>query len=80
VVPLIVGRALNRAGVIRPSRGAAHLFRHSVATSMLRHGPSLYDIGRLLRHRSIETTQVYAKVDVSALNAIAQPWPEVSSC
>jgi integrase/recombinase XerD len=80
VVPLIVGRALDRAGVVRPSRGAAHLLRHSVATSMLRQGASLQDIGALLRHRSIETTQIYAKVDVTALQQISQPWPEVPSC
>jgi len=76
----IVARALQRAGITRPSRGAAHLLRHSVATSMLREGASLQDIGALLRHRSIETTQIYAKVDVTALQSIAQPWPEVQSC
>jgi len=75
----IVARALQRAGINRPSRGAAHLLRHSVATSMLRQGASLQDIGALLRHRSIETTQIYAKVDVTALQSIAQPWPEVQS-
>jgi site-specific recombinase XerD len=80
VVPLIVGRALDRAGVTRPSRGAAHLLRHSIATSMLRQGASLQDIGALLRHQSIETTQIYAKVDVTALRQIAQPWPEVLPC
>lgn len=80
VVPLIVGRALDRAGVVRPTRGAAHLLRHSVATSMLRHGASLQDIATLLRHQSIDTTQIYAKVDVLALRQIAQPWPEVSPC
>ena len=47
---------------------------------MLREGASLQDIGALLRHRSIETTQIYAKVDVTALQSIAQPWPEVQSC
>jgi site-specific recombinase XerD len=79
-VSVIVGRAFCRAGVTRPSRGAAHLLRHSVATSMLRHGASLDDVAALLRHRSIATTQIYAKVDVTSLNAIAQPWPEVPSC
>lgn len=80
-VSVIVGRAFARAAVTRPSRGAAHLLRHSVAASMLRHGASLQDIAVLLRHRSIETTQIYAKVDVTALRQIAQPWPaEVSSC
>jgi integrase/recombinase XerD len=76
-VSVIVDRALRRAGVARPSRGAAHLLRHSVATSMLRHGACLKDVAALLRHQSIATTQIYAKVDVSALQAIAQPWPQV---
>jgi site-specific recombinase XerD len=79
-VSVIVGRALRRAGVARPSRGAAHLLRHSVATSMLREGASLQDIAAILRHRSIQTTQIYAKVNVTALRSIAQPWPEVPSC
>jgi integrase/recombinase XerD len=79
-VSVIVDRALRRAGVARPSRGAAHLLRHSVATSMLRQGASLQDIAAILRHHSIETTQIYAKVDVVALQQIAQPWPEVQPC
>src|SRR5262249_20992750 len=76
----VVDRALRRAGVTRPSRGAAHLLRHSLATSMLREGGSLQDIAAVLRHRSIETTQIYAKVDVLALQSIAQPWPKVKPC
>lgn len=79
-VSVIVGRALARARVTRPSRGAAHLLRHSVATSMLRHGASLQDVAALLRHRSVTTTEIYAKVDVTALGRIAQPWPEVQPC
>jgi site-specific recombinase XerD len=79
-VSVIVACALRRAGVARPSRGAAHLLRHSVATSMLRHGASLRDVAALLRHQSITTTQIYAKVDVTALQAIAQPWPEAQPC
>jgi site-specific recombinase XerD len=47
---------------------------------MLRKGASLQDIAAILRHRSIETTQIYAKVDVTTLRQIAQPWPEVQSC
>src|SRR5262249_12872918 len=79
-VSVIVDRALSRAGVTRPSRGAAPLLRHSLATSMLREGGSLQDIAAVLRHRSIQTTQIYAKVDVTALQSIAQPWPEVQPC
>ena len=79
-VSVIVDRAFARAGVTRPSRGAAHLLRHSVATSMLRHGASLQDVAALLRHQSVTTTEIYAKVDVTALRTIAQPWPEVQPC
>jgi site-specific recombinase XerD len=46
---------------------------------MLRHGASLQDVAALLRHQSITTTEIYAKVDVNALRTIAQPWPEVPS-
>lgn len=79
-VSVIVDRAMRRAGVTPPGRGAAHLLRHSVATSLLRQGASLQDISTLLRHRSLQTTQIYAKVDVSTLHQIAQPWPEVQPC
>jgi site-specific recombinase XerD len=79
-VSVIVANAIRRTGIARPSRGAAHLLRHSLASSMLRNGASLQEISVLLRHRSIETTQIYAKVDIAALGEIAQPWPEVPSC
>jgi site-specific recombinase XerD len=79
-ISAIVIRAMRRAGVVCPSRGAAHVLRHSLATAMLRHGASLQEIATVLRHRSIETTEIYAKVNVTALQQIAQPWPEVQPC
>lgn len=79
-VSVIVERAMQRADVTCQSRGAAHVLRHSAASSMLRQGASLQDVADILRHHSIETTQIYAKVDVSALRQIAQPWPEVQPC
>jgi site-specific recombinase XerD len=78
-VSTIVARAIQRAGVIAPSKGA-HLLRHSAATEMLRQGLSLEDIGAILRHRSAETTAHYAKVDLAALRKVTQPWPEETSC
>jgi len=79
-ISVIVAQAMRRAGVRCPSRGAAHVLRHSLASSMLRQGASLQEIAVVLRHRSIATTEIYAKVDVVALRQIAQPWPEVTSC
>lgn len=74
----VVKRALKRAGVKSPAKGA-HLLRHTAATEMLRHGVPLDQIGLVLRHRSIDTTAYYAKVDVALLKQVAQPWPEVNS-
>jgi site-specific recombinase XerD len=72
----VVKRALKRAKVSSPAKGA-HLLRHTAATEMLRHGLPLEQIGMVLRHRGIDTTAYYAKVDVALLKRIAQPWPEV---
>lgn len=70
----IVRRALVRAELHPPSTGA-HLFRHSLATEMLRRGASLAEIGEILRHRHPDTTAIYAKVNFKALRAVAPPWP-----
>jgi site-specific recombinase XerD len=79
-VSAIVARAMRRVGIDCSKRGAAHILRHSVASSMLRQGVSLQDIAGVLRHRSLLTTEIYAKVDVLTLWQIAQPWPEVKAC
>jgi integrase/recombinase XerD len=70
----VVCRALKRAG-LNPQFKGAHLLRHSLATDLLRRGASLVEIGQLLRHSQPNTTQIYAKVDIAALRAIALPWP-----
>lgn len=70
----VVARALVRAGVDAPHTGA-HLFRHTLATAMLRQGASLAEIGELLRHQSPQTTAISAKVDLAALRTLAALWP-----
>lgn len=70
----IVRRALERADIASPRKGA-HLLRHSLASEMLRKGGSLAEIGQVLRHRSVDTTAIYAKVDLVAMRALARPWP-----
>jgi site-specific recombinase XerD len=73
-VSRLVGTAIRRAGVRAPSHGA-HVLRHSAASSMLREGASLEEIGSVLRHASIETTLIYAKVDCELLRMVVAPWP-----
>jgi site-specific recombinase XerD len=73
-VTTIVARALVRAGLAPAMRGA-HLLRHSLATTMVRRGASLTEIGQVLRHRSPNTTEIYAKLDFDALRDVAMPWP-----
>ncbi len=69
----VIRRALKRAR-LNPTFKGAHLMRHSLATDMLRRGASLREIGQLLRHVEPTTTQIYAKVDITALRRIALPW------
>jgi site-specific recombinase XerD len=73
-VSSIVRRALKRAHLNPPHQGA-HILRHSLATKMLGEGVSLFQIGQVLRHASIQTTEIYAKVNLPALRKLAQPWP-----
>jgi integrase len=70
----LVRRALERAGLELPCKGA-HILRHSLATNLLHAGASMAAISDVLRHRRPQTTEIYAKVDQTALGALAQPWP-----
>lgn len=73
-VSSLVRRALKHAGIESAHTGA-HVLRHSLATNLLRQGGSLDEIGELLRHQSPNTTAIYAKVDVAALQTLALAWP-----
>jgi site-specific recombinase XerD len=73
-VSTLVRMALTRAAVNAPLKGA-HVLRHSLATDLLRRGASLADIGDVLRHQQPNTTEIYAKVDITGLRLLAQPWP-----
>ena len=70
----IVRSALERAGIESRHKGA-HLLRHCLATRMLGRGASLAQIGQVLRHEQADTTEIYAKVNLTALRALAQPGP-----
>jgi integrase/recombinase XerD len=71
-VSAIVRAACARAGLPEVN---AHRLRHTAATEMLRAGAGLAEVGQVLRHASVLTTSIYAKVDRTALRSLAQPWP-----
>jgi integrase/recombinase XerD len=73
----IVRGALRTVGIEDPPSRGANLIRHTAATTMLRAGATLDEIGTILRHKSPDTTAHYAKVDVETLQQIAQPWPRL---
>ncbi len=62
---------------LRPPYCGAHVFRHSLGTQVLRSGASLREVGHLLRHRGMNTTAIYAKVDFKGLSQVALPWPGI---
>ena len=74
-VRTVVRNACRRAG-IEPV--AAHRLRLGLASELLREGASLIDIGQVLRHKHLESTAIYAKVDLAGLRQAALPWPEAA--
>jgi integrase/recombinase XerD len=75
-VSAIVRAACARAGLPAVH---AHRLRHTAATEMLRAGASLPEVGQVLRHASVLTTAIYAKVDHARLRSLALPWPGATS-
>ncbi|WP_028734624.1 site-specific integrase [Rhizobium leguminosarum] len=74
-ITMIAKQALERAGIDGYAHHGAHLFRHSLATDLLRSGASFAEIGQLLRHRSIDSTRIYAKLDIEKLRELSLAWP-----
>jgi site-specific recombinase XerD len=74
-ITMIAKTALERAGIHGCAHHGAHVFRHSLATELLRSGATLSEIGQILRHESHDTTRVYAKVDIDTLRTMSLPWP-----
>ena len=74
-ITMIAKVALDRVGIEGCAHRGAHIFRHSLATELLRSGATLSEIGQLLRHESHDTTRIYAKVDIDALRTLSLPWP-----
>jgi site-specific recombinase XerD len=77
VVSAAVVRVLRRAGINSPLAGG-YVFRHTLASRLVRRGASLKEVADLLGHRCLDTTTIYAKLDVTSLREVALPWPEVT--
>ena len=72
----VVGRAVREAyRRCGWTRSRVHILRHSLASRLLKQGTPLKEIADLLRHRSLDTSAVYAKVDADRLAKVALPWP-----
>lgn len=70
----IVVRCAARAGLADRVHGT-HVIRHSIASGLINSGASIKQIADLLGHESIDTTSIYAKVDLRALRQVSLPWP-----
>ena len=68
----LIKRAGRRIGLINFS---AHALRHTLACRLVENGSSLKEVADVLRHRSLETTRIYAKLDTPKLSTVPLPWP-----
>ena len=68
----VIRDAYRRIGL---NHGRTHALRHSLARRMVEHGSSIKEVADVLRHRSLNTTLIYAKLDTPRLAAVALPWP-----
>jgi integrase len=72
VVQRAVRQAYRRCGL---PYTRVHILRHSVASRLLSAGTPLKEIADVLRHRSLDTSAIYTKIDTARLSAVALPWP-----
>ena len=70
----IAARALRRVGVTGSPRLGAHAFRHTAASQMVNRGVSFKEVADILGHQSLQTTGIYAKLNLGALAEVALPW------
>jgi integrase len=72
VVRRAVHEAYRRAGL---PHTRVHILRHTLAGRLLNSGGTLKEVADVLRHRELNTSLIYAKVDFVRLGAVAMPWP-----
>jgi integrase len=78
IVTGVVRHALDRAGIDDAPIAGAYVLRHTVAIRLVRRGTGIKEVADFLGHQHLDTTAIYAKVDLEALREVALPWPEVT--
>jgi len=68
----VILHACRRAGLMHSS---AHALRHTWACRLVENGSSLKEVADVLRHHSLNTTLIYAKLDTPKLSTVPRPWP-----
>lgn len=71
----VLRNLLDMLGIKTAKATGSRLFRHSLATNMISAGATIFEVGSVLRHRSFESTMVYAKTDLPRLRKLAPKWP-----
>jgi integrase len=71
-VQKVIRRACRQGGL---AESGSHVLRHTLACRLVENGSSLKEVADVLRHRSLETTRIYAKLDTPHLAGVALPWP-----
>lgn len=72
VVRNTVRQAYRRCGL---PYTRVHILRHTLAGRLLETGGTLKEVADMLRHRALDTSMIYAKLDIGRLAAVAMPWP-----
>lgn len=70
----IVKRNLRRAGIPLGRLSGAHMLRHTAASRLINGGASFSEIADLLGHQRLQTTAIYAKLDLATLSHVSMPW------
>ena len=68
-------RAMARVGITAARKGP-HLLRKTLASHLVQRGVTLKAVADLLGHTNLNTTQIYAKVDLPLLKQVVMPWPK----
>lgn len=77
-VRYVVRKGYKKAKLRVPSR-PTHILRHTLASQMIQRGVTIKEIADILRHRCLDTTMIYTKINLSGLNDVVMSWPEVKS-